>query len=134
MTPKSFSSRIVTWQRTHGRHDLPWQNTRDAYRIWLSEIMLQQTQVTTVLSYYARFLEKFPTVAALAAAPEDDVLALWAGLGYYSRARNLHKAAKQVVALHGGRFPADVTLLAELPGVGRSTAAAIAAFAYDVIA
>ena len=96
--------------------------------------MLQQTQVTTVLPYYARFLEKFPTVAALAAAPDDDVLALWAGLGYYSRARNLHKAAKQVVASHGGRFPADVTPLAELPGVGRSTAAAIAAFAYDVIA
>ena len=134
MTAKSFSSRIVAWQRTHGRHDLPWQNTRDAYRIWLSEIMLQQTQVTTVLPYYSRFLEKFPTVTALAAAPEDDVLALWAGLGYYSRARNLRKAAKHVVALHGGRFPADVALLAELPGVGRSTAAAIAAFAYDVIA
>ncbi len=134
MTKKSFSSRIVAWQRTHGRHDLPWQNTRDAYRIWLSEIMLQQTQVATVLPYYARFLQKFPTVASLAAAPEDDVLALWAGLGYYSRARNLHKAARRVVALHGGQFPADVTLLAELPGVGRSTAAAIAAFAYDVIA
>ncbi len=134
MTAKSFSSRIVAWQRTHGRHDLPWQNTRDAYRIWLSEIMLQQTQVATVLPYYARFLAKFPTVAALAEAAEDDVLASWAGLGYYSRARNLHKAAKQVVALHGGQFPADVALLAELPGVGRSTAAAIAAFAHDVIA
>jgi len=134
VTAKSFSSRIVAWQRTHGRHDLPWQNTRDAYRIWLSEIMLQQTQVATVLPYYARFLAKFPTVAALAEAAEDDVLASWAGLGYYSRARNLHKAAKQVVALHGGQFPADVALLAELPGVGRSTAAAIAAFAHDVIA
>lgn len=134
MPGSTFSQRIVAWQRTHGRHDLPWQNTRDAYRIWLSEIMLQQTQVATVLPYYARFLERFPTVTALAAAPDDDVMALWAGLGYYSRARNLHAAAKQVVSLHGGKFPADVALLAELPGVGRSTAAAIAAFAYDVIA
>jgi len=131
---RSFSQRIVAWQHTHGRHDLPWQNTRDAYRIWLSEIMLQQTQVSTVLPYYTRFIERFPTVAALAAAPEDDVMALWAGLGYYSRARNLHAAAKQVVAQHGGEFPADVALLAELPGIGRSTAAAIAAFAYDIIA
>ena len=134
MPGTTFSQRIVAWQRTHGRHDLPWQNTRDAYRIWLSEIMLQQTQVTTVLPYYARFLERFPTVAALADAAEDDVMSLWAGLGYYSRARNLHAAAKQVVALHNGQFPADVALLAELPGVGRSTAAAIAAFAYDIIA
>ncbi len=134
MPGTTFSQRIVAWQRTHGRHDLPWQNTRDAYRIWLSEIMLQQTQVATVLPYYARFLERFPTVAALAAAPEDEVMALWAGLGYYSRARNLHAAAKQVVTQHGGVFPADVTLLADLPGVGRSTAAAIAAFAYDVVA
>ena len=134
MAGKTFSQRVVAWQRTHGRHDLPWQNTRDAYRIWLSEIMLQQTQVATVLPYYTRFLERFPTVAALAAAPDDDVMALWAGLGYYSRARNLHAAAKQVVAQHGGAFPADVALLAGLPGIGRSTAAAIAAFAYDVIA
>jgi A/G-specific adenine glycosylase len=118
----------------HGRHGLPWQATRDAYKIWLSEIMLQQTQVATVLPYYARFLERFPDVATLAAASEDEVLAHWAGLGYYSRARNLHKAAKQVVQMHGGTFPDDVDLLADLPGVGRSTAAAIAAFAYDVIA
>lgn len=96
--------------------------------------MLQQTQVTTVLPYYARFLERFPDVYALANAPEDDVLAHWAGLGYYSRARNLHCAAQQVVLQHGGRFPADVNLLAALPGIGRSTAAAIAAFAYDVVA
>jgi len=130
----SFAARIVAWQRTHGRHDLPWQNTRDAYRIWLSEIMLQQTQVTTVLPYYERFLQRFPDVLSLAAASEDDVLALWAGLGYYSRARNLHRAAQQVVTQHGGRFPADVDALAALPGVGRSTAAAIAAFAYDVVA
>ena len=96
--------------------------------------MLQQTQVATVLRYYARFLERFPDVTSLAQARDDDVMAYWAGLGYYSRARNLHRAAQQVVSRHGGRFPADVTLLADLPGVGRSTAAAIAAFAYDVIA
>ena len=130
----SFATRLVTWQRVHGRNHLPWQNTRDAYRIWLSEIMLQQTQVGTVLPYYARFLERFPDVVSLAKAPEDDVLAHWAGLGYYSRARNLHSAAQQVVAQHGGCFPADVALLANLPGIGRSTAAAIAAFAYDVLA
>ena len=130
----TFAVRLIAWQRIHGRHDLPWQNTRDAYRIWLSEIMLQQTQVATVLPYYARFIERFPDVTALADASEDEVLAHWAGLGYYSRARNLHRAAQQIVSQHGGRFPADVNLLAQLPGVGRSTAAAIAAFAYDVIA
>ena len=96
--------------------------------------MLQQTQVATVLPYYAKFLDRFPDVASLAAATEDEVLAHWAGLGYYSRARNLHNAAKRVVAQHGGTFPDDVEALAELPGIGRSTAAAIAAFAYDVIA
>lgn len=133
-THPTFATRLVTWQRVHGRNDLPWQNTRDAYRIWLSEIMLQQTQVATVLPYYARFLERFPDVTSLASAPDDDVMAHWAGLGYYSRARNLHRAAQQVVSQHGGRFPADVALLADLPGIGRSTAAAIAAFAYDVIA
>ncbi len=130
----TFATRLVSWQRVHGRNHLPWQNTRDAYRIWLSEIMLQQTQVATVLPYYTRFLERFPDVTSLATAPEDDVLAHWAGLGYYSRARNLHRAAQQVEAQHGGRFPADVKLLTALPGIGRSTAAAIAAFAYDVIA
>ena len=130
----SFAARLVTWQRVHGRNDLPWQNTRDAYRIWLSEIMLQQTQVATVLPYYARFLERFPDVLSLAQAPDDDVMAHWAGLGYYSRARNLHRAAQQVVSRHGGHFPPSAALLVELPGVGRSTAAAIAAFAYDVIA
>ena len=133
-THPTFATRLVTWQRVHGRNDLPWQNTRDAYRIWLSEIMFQQTQVATVLPYYARFLERFPDVTSLASAPDDDVMAHWAGLGYYSRARNLHRAAQQVVSQHGGRFPADVALLADLPGIGRSTAAAIAAFAYDVIA
>lgn len=130
----SFATRLVIWQRIHGRNHLPWQNTRDAYRIWLSEIMLQQTQVATVLPYYARFLERFPDISSLANAPEDDVLAQWAGLGYYSRARNLHRAAQRVVAQHGGLFPPDVNLLADLPGIGRSTAAAIAAFAYDVLA
>ncbi|VVE64742.1 A/G-specific adenine glycosylase [Pandoraea captiosa] len=127
----TFAERLIAWQAEHGRHDLPWQNTRDAYRIWLSEIMLQQTQVATVIPYYGRFLERFPDVAALASAPQDDVMALWSGLGYYSRARNLHRCAQVVVAEHGGRFPADPETLATLPGIGRSTAAAIAAFAYD---
>jgi A/G-specific adenine glycosylase len=125
----SFAARVVRWQRAHGRRDLPWQGSRDAYRIWLSEIMLQQTQVATVIPYYERFLARCPTVAALAAAPGDDVMALWSGLGYYARARNLHRAAKEVVARHGGVFPSDAASLAELPGIGRSTAAAIAAFA-----
>jgi A/G-specific adenine glycosylase len=120
----------MAWQRRHGRHGLPWQGTRDPYRVWLSEVMLQQTQVSTVLDYYARFLQKFPTVAALAAAPLDEVLALWSGLGYYSRARNLHRCAQQVVAEHGGRFPDTREGLAALPGIGRSTAAAIAAFCF----
>jgi A/G-specific adenine glycosylase len=124
----SFSSAVVDWQRQHGRHALPWQNTRDAYRIWLSEIMLQQTQVAAVLGYYARFLERFPTLTDLAAAPSEDVMALWSGLGYYTRARNLHACAKRVAAEYGGVFPGDPALLAELPGIGRSTAAAIAAF------
>ncbi|WP_338415096.1 A/G-specific adenine glycosylase [uncultured Sphaerotilus sp.] len=122
---------LVTWQRTHGRHALPWQNTRDPYRVWLSEIMLQQTQVAAVLRYYARFLERFPDVATLAAAPLDDVLALWSGLGYYSRARNLHRCAQTVVNVHGGAFPPSAAVLAELPGIGRSTAAAIAAFCHE---
>ncbi|MDR3100217.1 MAG: A/G-specific adenine glycosylase [Paraburkholderia sp.] len=126
----SFAPRLIAWQREHGRHDLPWQNTRDPYRIWLSEIMLQQTQVSTVIPYYARFLERFPTVEALAVAPIDDVMALWAGLGYYSRARNLHRCAQVVAGEHGGQFPSTVEGLAELPGIGRSTAAAIASFAF----
>src|SRR6202047_2289814 len=125
-----FAARLIAWQRQHGRHDLPWQNTRDPYRIWLSEIMLQQTQVSTVIPYYARFLTRFPDVAALAAAPLDDVMALWAGLGYYSRARNLHRCAQAVAGEHGGAFPGSVDALAALPGIGRSTAAAIAAFAF----
>src|SRR6201987_4365382 len=119
-----FSVRLIAWQREHGRHDLPWQNTRDPYWIWLSEIMLQQTQVSTVIPYYARFLARFPDVASLAAAAADDVMALWAGLGYYSRARNLHRCAQAVVETHGCVFPSTVDALSELPGIGRSTAAA----------
>jgi len=121
---------LIAWQRRHGRHQLPWVGSRDPYRVWLSEIMLQQTQVSVVLGYYQRFLDRFPDVAALAAAPQDEVLALWSGLGYYSRARNLHRCAQVVVAEHGGRFPASSAQLAELPGIGRSTAAAIAAFCF----
>jgi A/G-specific adenine glycosylase len=123
-----FSSRVIDWQQSHGRHDLPWQGTRDAYRIWLSEIMLQQTQVATVIAYFERFVARFPNVAALASASEDDVLALWSGLGYYARARNLHRAAREVIERHGGRFPTAFSDLVQLPGIGRSTAAAIAVF------
>ena len=130
VAPASLAARVVRWQRSHGRHGLPWQGTRDPYRVWLSEVMLQQTQVATVLDYYARFLVRFPDVRALAAAPLDEVLALWSGLGYYSRARHLHRCAQQVVALHGGVFPRRSADLADLPGVGRSTAAAIAAFCH----
>ena len=125
-----FSTRLIDWQRTHGRHTLPWQNTRDPYRVWLSEIMLQQTQVATVLGYYERFLQRFPEVAALAAASLDEVFALWSGLGYYSRARNLHACAQAVLARYGGQFPRSSAELMTLPGIGRSTAAAIAAFCF----
>ncbi|MDO5073621.1 MAG: A/G-specific adenine glycosylase [Neisseria animaloris] len=125
----SFAERLIRWQKQHGRHHLPWQ-VREAYNVWLSEIMLQQTQVATVLDYYPRFVARFPTVEELAAAPQDDVLSLWAGLGYYSRARNLHKAAQQVVNDFGGIFPQQRSELEKLCGVGRSTAAAIAAFAF----
>ncbi|WP_397408198.1 A/G-specific adenine glycosylase [Polaromonas sp.] len=126
-----FSAQVVRWQKSHGRHSLPWQNTRDPYRVWLSEIMLQQTQVTTVLDYYTRFLARFPTVADLAAAAPDDVLGLWSGLGYYSRARNLYRCAQDVVRLHGGQFPQTAELLQTLPGIGPSTAAAIASFCFS---
>ncbi len=129
-TSAAFAARLIDWQRTHGRHTLPWQNTRDPYRVWLSEIMLQQTQVATVLGYYGRFLQRFPDVATLADASLDDVFALWSGLGYYSRARNLHACAQAVVARNGGRFPDSSATLATLPGIGRSTAAAIAAFCF----
>jgi A/G-specific adenine glycosylase len=126
----TFSARLLRWFDRHGRHDLPWQHPRSAYRVWLSEIMLQQTQVTTVIPYYRRFLKRFPSVRALARAPLDDVLALWSGLGYYARARNLHQAARIVVADHGGRFPEQFEAVAALPGIGRSTAGAILAQAF----
>jgi len=125
-----FSTQLIAWQKQHGRHHLPWQGTRDPYRIWLSEIMLQQTQVTTVIPYYLRFLESFPDIASLAQAPEDDVLAHWSGLGSDSRARNLHAAAKAIVERHSGIFPSAFDEIVELPGIGRSTAAAISVFAF----
>jgi A/G-specific adenine glycosylase len=120
----------VRWQARHGRHDLPWQRARDPYRIWISEVMLQQTQVATVIPYYRRFLSRFPDVKALAEASLDDVLTLWSGLGYYTRARNLHAAARAVVSLHRGRFPRSRDAIESLPGLGRSTAAAVAVFAF----
>lgn len=129
-TDPAFSAAVIRWQKQHGRHKLPWQNTRDAYRIWLSEIMLQQTQVAAVIPYYQRFLDRFPDVGSLAAAPVEDVMAHWSGLGYYSRARNLHRCAQRICDEYGGVFPAAPNLLAQLPGIGRSTAAAISAFAY----
>ena len=128
--PPDFAQRVVAWQRSHGRSELPWQNTRDPYRVWLSEVMLQQTQVSTVLGYFARFLERFPTVRALADGTEDEVFGLWSGLGYYSRARNMHRCAQEVVARFGGEFPRTAAELTTLPGIGRSTASAIAAFCF----
>jgi len=129
MTPKRFASRLITWQRAHGRHGLPWQDTRDPYRIWLSEVMLQQTQVATVIPYFERFVAEFPHVRALGAAPVERVLEHWSGLGYYRRAHHLHAAAMSVVEQWDGVFPADADTLSTLPGIGRSTAAAIAVFA-----
>jgi A/G-specific adenine glycosylase len=129
--PGWAATEVVRWQTTHGRHALPWQNTHDPYRVWLSEIMLQQTQVAAVLGYYARFLERFPDVQALAQASEDEVFTYWAGLGYYSRARNLHACARAVVAEHGGQFPRSAQGLQTLPGIGRSTASAVAAFCFS---
>jgi len=123
-----FADRVLDWFDRHGRKDLPWQ-VRDRYRVWVSEIMLQQTQVQTVIPYYERFLERFPDVVSLADAPVDDVLALWSGLGYYARARNLHRAAQAVRDEHGGDFPAAFDAVVGLPGVGRSTAGAILALA-----
>src|SRR5882672_1834650 len=118
---------LLTWHARHGRHDLPWQRDPTPYRVWVSEIMLQQTQVGTVVNYYDRFMQRFPDIATLAAAPLDEVLHLWSGLGYYSRARNLHRAAQLLVSRCGGQLPATAVELAELPGIGRSTAAAIRA-------
>ena len=131
MTLPSIATAVVQWQASHGRNHLPWQQTRDPYRVWLSEIMLQQTQVSTVLGYYQRFLDAFPDVASLAAAPQDAVLALWSGLGYYSRARNLHQCAQTVMEQWGGAFPQTAEELATLPGIGRSTAGAISSFCFS---
>jgi A/G-specific adenine glycosylase len=127
----AFADALIHWHRRHGRHELPWQRARTPYRVWVSEIMLQQTQVGTVIGYYERFMQRFPTVNALAAAPLDDVLHLWSGLGYYSRARNLHRAAQILVAQHAAELPEDPEALERLPGIGRSTAAAIVALALD---
>lgn len=126
-----FAHTIIDWQRLHGRHGLPWQGTRDPYRVWLSEIMLQQTQVATVIPYYHRFLERFPDVTTLAAAAQEDVMPYWAGLGYYARARNLHRCAQSVVSDWGGQFPRKPEDIATLSGIGRSTAAAVASFSFD---
>ena len=125
----SFASRLLAWFDEHGRKDLPWQRDISKYRVWISEIMLQQTQVTTVIPYFERFMARFPDVGVLAAAPEDDVLGHWSGLGYYARARNLHKAAKRVVERYDGELPDDIDELVELPGIGRSTAGAILSIA-----
>ncbi|MBA4143382.1 MAG: A/G-specific adenine glycosylase [Nitrosospira sp.] len=126
----SFAIKLIRWQKQHGRHDLPWQNRRDPYAIWVSEVMLQQTQVRTVIPYYLRFLQCFPDIATLASASLDDVLAQWSGLGYYSRGRNLHRAARLIVTDHGGTFPENPDVIRQLPGIGRSTAGAIAVFAF----
>ena len=126
-----FATQIISWQKKHGRHGLPWQNTRDAYRVWLSEIMLQQTRVAVVIPYYERFLANFPTIQALANAPQEDVLRSWSGLGYYSRARNLQSAARRIVERHGGEFPAEETAALALPGIGKYTSAAVLSIAHD---
>ncbi|MCB5188846.1 A/G-specific adenine glycosylase [Methylobacillus caricis] len=126
----SISERLIAWQKVHGRHDLPWQDTQDPYAIWVSEIMLQQTQVAAVIGYYQKFMQRFPDIASLAIASQDDVMQHWSGLGYYSRARNLHKAAQIIMQQHDGRFPQHFDAIQALPGIGRSTAAAISSFAF----
>ena len=125
--PGRVAPALIAWHAKSGRHDLPWQRDPSPYRVWVSEIMLQQTQVATVLRYFERFMQRFPDLPTLAAAPLDAVLHLWSGLGYYSRARNLHRAAQQVAAQYGGELPSSAAELAKLPGIGRSTAAAIRA-------
>ncbi len=127
----NFAEAIINWQKRHGRHDLPWQNTHDPYAIWVSEIMLQQTQVAAVIGYYAKFMQRFPRIVALANASQEDVLQSWSGLGYYSRARNLHHAAQKIVDKFAGVFPTQFDDILSLPGIGRSTAAAISTFALN---
>jgi A/G-specific adenine glycosylase len=131
MSRASIAARLVAWHAERGRHDLPWQRDRSAYRVWVSEIMLQQTQVSTVIPYFERFMLRFPDVRALADAPPDEVLHLWTGLGYYARARNLHRAAQRIRDEHGGAFPSTIEAVMDLPGVGRSTAGAILALSAD---
>jgi A/G-specific adenine glycosylase len=126
----TFADRLIRWQLAAGRHHLPWQGNQDPYAIWVAEIMLQQTQVVTVIPYYQQFMRAFPDIATLAHAAPDDVLALWSGLGYYARGRNLHQAARLLISKYGGVFPASASVIEQLPGIGRSTAAAIAAFAF----
>lgn len=130
-TAADIAQRLLAWFDRHGRHDLPWQHPRTPYRVWLSEIMLQQTQVSVVVGYFGRFVNALPDLPALARAPQDTVLALWSGLGYYARARNLHAAAKQCVEQHGGDLPRDLDALVALPGIGRSTAGAILSQAWN---
>ncbi|BAO45549.1 A/G-specific adenine glycosylase [Thiolapillus brandeum] len=125
VNPDIFAARVLAWFHRHGRRDLPWQQQPTSYRVWVSEIMLQQTQVRTVIPYYQRFMETFPDIRSLAAAPEDQVLHHWSGLGYYARARNLHRAARQIVEKHAGRFPARFEEVLALPGIGESTAGAV---------
>lgn len=128
-----FANHLIAWQKIHGRHDLPWQNTTDPYAIWVSEIMLQQTQVAAVIAYYSKFMRRFPNISSLANATQDEVLQYWSGLGYYSRARNLHNAAVTIMDDHGGQFPQGFATIQTLSGIGRSTAAAIASFAFNQI-
>lgn len=127
----AFAEKLIAWQQVHGRHDLPWQQTRDPYAVWVSEIMLQQTQVSAVIGYYDRFMQRFPTIASLAEAEQDEVMRYWSGLGYYSRARNLHYAAQTIMREHSGNFPTDFDTIQTLKGIGRSTAAAISVFAFN---
>ena len=129
LAPESLAARLLPWFDAHGRHDLPWQADPTPYRVWVSEVMLQQTQVETVKPYFERFMKRFPDVTALAAAPQDEVMRLWSGLGYYARARNLHRAAGEIVAEHRGELPESLEALVALPGIGRSTAGAILALA-----
>jgi len=130
MSGGTFAARLLHWFDRHGRHDLPWQHPRTPYRVWLSEVMLQQTRVATAIPYFSRFVARFPDVRSLAAAAQDEVLACWSGLGYYSRARNLQRAAQACLAEHDGELPRTLEQLTALPGIGRSTAAAILAQAH----
>ena len=128
---KEIANLLLAWYQNHGRHDLPWQQNKTPYKVWLSEVMLQQTQVATVIDYFSRFIESLPTIESLANADQEQVLALWSGLGYYSRAKNLHQCAKQVVLLHNGQFPSSPAELYQLPGIGKTTAHAILSLAFN---